>query len=763
MEDPSNIIHDQPGHIPLDNSGHAPLRVPGFGDIPIHYELPPEARFAHGIYEWRQAPAVTARELAMVAVMNNLTDHSDWHVDISNDEVAARWRKEAFDTTPLMSEKTWDWCVKELRDKAVYFRENQHIRVLDTGSCVCKSDTTTLGSLGAVFRSAVPSLLGQLRQQGLDWQSEQVLSIVDPLLFPLVYGKSLVLMDGGRVDLHDVLGSYKHATIAPKQFDRRVSSLDLENRIKKHGAPARGLTAHSHLETPFYRWSWNYQCLPCEVEFLADSGTEVRITSYINNLHPAHQGLYDAIEKLISLSIKPWNDCLVQGQTDWKNDANHGQLGPVPLRIITYGIDWENELPTWADAFNVPSEVRKRVYRRFQEKLQRSMEDDTKAGRKRQRELQPLQAGFCDVVGKEHMQKPPPDSDLWQKAKEYLELPEDGSTPVALPDAWESKTWRRLQEKVSRLLRWKHPEPGTAFSYEDWKAGRHNDKAIIDIVRDRTDWGPERPFYPVIPPHTPYTITLQDTFRKQGLQVMVEMDSIELTPETSTYSNGSWQLPGQLNEHIVAVAMFAYDVHNITEPRIAFRQYTRLHGCYYQYHEERATGQSVLPDCKPAHRQGKSMGVEYTAIEQILGFPSQYLSIDNHQNPPFQDAGSVATPQGRLITFPNVLEHRVEPFKLADPTIPGHYRSIKLYLVDPHYRVCSTRNVPPQQHHWWAEAVGSDLATAGLPREMIDEIMHKTNNWPMGMAEARQHRQELNKEHRWNEMTKLSRMRGPGF
>ncbi|PYH44840.1 uncharacterized protein BP01DRAFT_357185 [Aspergillus saccharolyticus JOP 1030-1] len=56
---------DQPTIITFDNSGDGPLRVPGFGTIPLTYELPSDARFAHGIQEWRQAPAVTARELAV--------------------------------------------------------------------------------------------------------------------------------------------------------------------------------------------------------------------------------------------------------------------------------------------------------------------------------------------------------------------------------------------------------------------------------------------------------------------------------------------------------------------------------------------------------------------------------------------------------------------------------------------------------------------------------------------------------------------------
>ncbi|KAJ5365990.1 hypothetical protein N7517_008876 [Penicillium concentricum] len=85
----ANTEIPKPFPITLDNSGHIPLQVPGLKDIPIHYELPSQTRFAHGMVEWRQTPAVTARELAMVAVMNQLTDRPEWHLDISNDQVVA--------------------------------------------------------------------------------------------------------------------------------------------------------------------------------------------------------------------------------------------------------------------------------------------------------------------------------------------------------------------------------------------------------------------------------------------------------------------------------------------------------------------------------------------------------------------------------------------------------------------------------------------------------------------------------------------------
>jgi hypothetical protein len=169
---------------------------------------------------------------------------------------------------------------------------------------------------------------------------------------------------------------------------------------------------------------------------------------------------------------------------------------------------------------------------------------------------------------------PPLESNLWQRAKAYLELPEDNfNTAVEVTADWAdlSEPWLMLQLKAERAFRFKHPEPGTAFSYEDLKAGRHNDEAIIDMVKNRNTR---------IPPHAPYTISLQDTFQKQGLQVIVKMENIELTPRTPSYFSSTRWVEGHSNEHIVAVALFAYEVTNITDPWIEFRQHTRLKKSY---------------------------------------------------------------------------------------------------------------------------------------------------------------------------------------
>ncbi|KAJ5890497.1 uncharacterized protein N7473_006725 [Penicillium subrubescens] len=97
----------------------------------------------------------------MVAVMEQLTDRPGWIVNIFDDQVVADWRKEVVATNSLISEMAWTWCVKELRDKALDFHEKQHIRVLYTGACVCKSDTADLRALSEAFQQSVPSVLEQ--------------------------------------------------------------------------------------------------------------------------------------------------------------------------------------------------------------------------------------------------------------------------------------------------------------------------------------------------------------------------------------------------------------------------------------------------------------------------------------------------------------------------------------------------------------------------------------------------------------------------
>lgn len=202
--------------------------------------------------------------------------------------------------------------------------------------------------------------------------------------------------------------------------------------------------------------------------------------------------------------------------------------------------------------------------------------------------------------------------------------------------------------------------------------------------------------------------------REKKLQVIVKLANIHLTPEKPEYEGGSRHIEGQLNEHIVATALYYYDNHNITDSHLLFR--TGLsHQC--------------LDDLK--YSQGDDNG-----IKRVYGFKNFAR--------PFQDVGSVLTREDRLLVFPNGFQHKVGDFKLQDPTQSGHRKILALFLMDPNIPILSTANVPPQQRDWWLremKEVGGQLRD--LPVELYDMIIDGVDELPLEMEEAKRLRKAL--------------------
>lgn len=69
-------------------------------------------------------------------------------------------------------------------------------------------------------------------------------------------------------------------------------------------------------------------------------------------------------------------------------------------------------------------------------------------------------------------------------------------------------------------------------------------------------------------------------------------------------------------------------------------------------------------------------------VEPIYG-----LSEPRERTLVIQELGSISTHEGRLLTFPNTLQHRVSPFSLIDKSKYGHRKALVLYLVNPHIRI----------------------------------------------------------------------------
>ncbi|KAG0083103.1 hypothetical protein BGZ92_011076 [Podila epicladia] len=212
-----------------------------------------------------------------------------------------------------------------------------------------------------------------------------------------------------------------------------------------------------------------------------------------------------------------------------------------------------------------------------------------------------------------------------------------------------------------------------------------------------------------VPPQEPERYNL----RGQKLQVIVKLANIELTPQNPKHTGGSWHVEGMANENIVASGIYYYHSDNITESRLNFR----IHVQEPEYEQDDRSGCRIM------------FGLE---DEQAL---IQYLD-------------GIVTKEDRCIAFPNIFQHQVQPFELADPTKPGTRKILVFFLVNPEAPVLSTTNVPPQQKAW---APMKDLmleAARKLPTELMQEI-DRLVDWPIEMEEALSHRLELMNERKY--------------
>ncbi|KAL4952723.1 hypothetical protein BDW69DRAFT_195405 [Aspergillus filifer] len=180
--------------------------------------------------------------------------------------------------------------------------------------------------------------------------------------------------------------------------------------------------------------------------------------------------------------------------------------------------------------------------------------------------------------------------------------------------------WERLDDwRMRRLL--KQPEPGEFRPSRD-----------VDIPVD-----------------------LQAQFRDKGLQVIVKLANVELSPDKPEYDGGAWHIEGQLN---------------ITSHALGFRH--RIHEediAEFVYEQYEWTFFSVF-------------GMEHDG--------GDLTSLA-------QDLGGVSCQQGRLLKFPNTLQHRVPPFSLAGRSKPGYRKILVLFLIDPNLRIISTAMCPAKR------------------------------------------------------------------
>ncbi|RSO09213.1 DUF4246 domain-containing protein [Streptomyces sp. WAC 05379] len=257
---------------------------------------------------------------------------------------------------------------------------------------------------------------------------------------------------------------------------------------------------------------------------------------------------------------------------------------------------------------------------------------------------------------------------------------------------------RPLLENVLTDLR--HPRPlrieADPYGWYDSepehpdKASYGDEQAYAEAVRAwaeaQDDWWENRsPVVPDAPAFTPPElpdVSARVDLRGRSLQVIVKLATIQLTPEKPEYQGGTWHVEGMLNERIVSTGIYYWDSENITESRLSFR--------------------AALDD--PDYEQSDDNGVR-----DVYG-----LEDEDALN---QMLGSVSTPAGRCLAFPNILQHRVGSFRLADPTRPGYRKILAFFLVDPSEQIVSTSDVPPQQP--WSPTSTMTLEQAKSFREQL--------------------------------------------
>ncbi|MFE9017925.1 DUF4246 domain-containing protein [Streptomyces sp. NPDC007808] len=265
-----------------------------------------------------------------------------------------------------------------------------------------------------------------------------------------------------------------------------------------------------------------------------------------------------------------------------------------------------------------------------------------------------------------------------------------------LPDLF--ACMRPLLENVLTDLR--HPRPlrieADAFGWYDSKPeypakfAYSDDGAYAEAVRAwgvaQDDWWENRrPVVPDAPDFTPPDLPDESArvdLRGRRLQVIVKLATIHLTSDKPEYPGGSWHVEGMMNERIVSTCIYYWDSENITESRLSFR--AALDDPYYEQNDD-------------------------NGVREVYG-----LEDEDALN---QVLGSASTPAGRCLAFPNVLQHRVGSFRLADPSRPGHRKILAFFLVDPSEEIVSTSDVPPQQP--WSDTSTMTLEQAKDYREQL--------------------------------------------
>ncbi|KIO34030.1 hypothetical protein M407DRAFT_227251 [Tulasnella calospora MUT 4182] len=192
-----------------------------------------------------------------------------WWTKYKDETIRNKWKAEALQT-PVSGEKLLGPEVDYILDELAGYE-----RMRDDQSCfnrIYESDSLISQDLLERLKAAV-KVLEDVPEDQKDWHPRsdgQVLDLVHPSLYPIVYGRTL---------------GY------PKEI-RREDRKAVDSQLVV--VPNSDVTSHE-------KWSLSekFAWLPTDFE-IAEDGSSSKTVSYINNLHPSHTELYSVIEALVA-------------------------------------------------------------------------------------------------------------------------------------------------------------------------------------------------------------------------------------------------------------------------------------------------------------------------------------------------------------------------------------------------------------------------------------------------------------------------------
>ena len=180
---------------------------------------------------------------------------------VQDKDIIAKWKTEARVGSPDFSEAMFEYCIAELQHIAIGRKFDPHSpitrgAVIVFEGRVVKSDSAVPEEVRIKLQDAVRTL-EDVPDAQKDWHpgsDGQVLDLVHPSLFPLVYGKTRVLPVGSKVvTLADCIERSGEGDVIPIPEATGTGTANRPRMYRKY--------------EPF---STKFQWLPCEVDISGD-------------------------------------------------------------------------------------------------------------------------------------------------------------------------------------------------------------------------------------------------------------------------------------------------------------------------------------------------------------------------------------------------------------------------------------------------------------------------------------------------------------